>query len=177
MFRQNSASRLRSPRVLRQTPIDAFQQIAQLRRRECHCSIGIVLRERRRPHKVATLQSLRKQTHALSIVPNHFYQSATPSKKNKEMSTVRITLERLLHQKRQAVETTAHIRVAGRQPDLCAARHRDHCPIPSSASARAHARDGVTPSGTRSIRPLRSTTSSLASAIAPSAVSHATTDT
>ena len=109
-----SARGLRAPGVLRQTPIDAFQQIAQLRRRECHSSIGIVLRERRRPHKVATLQSLRKQTHALSIVPNHFYQSATSSTKNKQMSIVRITLERLLHQKPQAVESTAHVGVAGR---------------------------------------------------------------
>jgi hypothetical protein len=75
--------------VLWQTPIDAFEQIAQLRRRDCHRSIRIALRARRRPHKAATLQPLRKQTHALAIVPNHFDQSPASSTKNKQMSIVR----------------------------------------------------------------------------------------
>src|ERR1700735_5148731 len=37
------------------------------------------------------------------------------------MPTVRITLERLLHQQRQAIKALAHIGVAGCQPDPCAA--------------------------------------------------------
>jgi hypothetical protein len=38
------------------------------------------------------------------------------------MAVVRIALERLLHQQRQAVEALAHVGVAGRQPNLYAAR-------------------------------------------------------
>src|SRR5260370_26851832 len=42
------------------------------------------------------------------------------------MAVVGIALERLLHQQSQAIEALAHVRVAGRQPHLHAARHRDH---------------------------------------------------
>src|SRR5436190_11863085 len=42
------------------------------------------------------------------------------------MAVVRIALERLLHQQRQAVKALAHIGMAARQPNLHAARHRHH---------------------------------------------------
>jgi hypothetical protein len=46
--------------------------------------------------------------------------------KNEQMPVVRIALERLLHQHRQAVEPLAHVGMTGRQPYLGAARNRDH---------------------------------------------------
>src|SRR5215212_7903635 len=72
------------------------------------------------------LQSLRKQAHALSIMPKHLDQSAAPAAEHKQMPVVWITLEHLLHQQRQPIKTLAHISVAGRQPNSRAARDRDH---------------------------------------------------
>ena len=52
----HSAGRLRSPRVLRHPPVDAFQQIAELRRRDRHHAV-----RRRRPDEAPALQPFRKQ--------------------------------------------------------------------------------------------------------------------
>jgi hypothetical protein len=49
-----------------------------------------------------------------------------PPAEHEQMPVVRIALERLLHHERQAIKTLAHVRVAGRQPNPCAARDRDH---------------------------------------------------
>src|SRR6266508_1187259 len=126
-----SAGRLWPPRVLRQPPVNAFEKIAELRRRHRYCPI-----RRRWPDEATALQPLREQA-----------------------AIVGITLERLLYQQRQAVEALAHVGVAGRQPHPHAARDRDHRPNPSSASASATARAGATPSGKRITRPLRGTAS------------------
>src|SRR3954471_9762894 len=42
------------------------------------------------------------------------------------MAAVRIALERLLHQERQAIEALAHVGVTGRKPHPRAARDWDH---------------------------------------------------
>src|SRR5579872_4125088 len=82
------------------------------------------------------------------------------------MALVRITLEDFLDQKRQAVEPLAHVCMAGGKPHLDPTRDRDHLRPPSNASASAAARAGVTPSGKRRTRPLRSTSSITAGASA-----------
>src|SRR3954471_17134721 len=42
------------------------------------------------------------------------------------MAAVRIALERLLHQERQAIEALAHVGVTGRKPHPRASRQADH---------------------------------------------------
>src|SRR5215468_2834731 len=116
-----SPRRLRSPRVLRQTPIDAFQQISQLRGRDRHHAV-----RRRWPDEAAALQSLGEQAHALAIVPKNLDQSAPPPAEHEQVSAVRIAPERLLHPQRQPVEALAHVGVPGRQPHPRAGRKRDH---------------------------------------------------
>src|SRR5882724_9268911 len=98
----HSAGDLWTPRVLRQTPIDSFQQISQLRRRDRHRPIRAVARNGRWPDKMASFQSLREQTHALSIMPQHLEQAAASPAEHEQMAIVRIALERLLYQQRQA---------------------------------------------------------------------------
>src|SRR5208282_1069954 len=116
-----SASRLRSPGMLRHPPIDAFEQVAELCRCDCHHSIG-----RRRPDESATLQPLRKQAQALPVMPQDLEQSAAAPTEHEQMPAVRIPLERLLHQQRQAIKTLAHVGMASRQPNPRAAWGRDH---------------------------------------------------
>src|SRR5262244_3183562 len=131
----HSAGCLWTPRVLRQTPINAFQQITELRRCDRHNCIGTAAGNARWPDEAAALQPLGKQAHALAIMPQHFHQSTAPSAKHKEMAVMRIALECLLHQQCQAIKALAHVRVAARQPDLHAARNRDHLRRPIFASA------------------------------------------
>src|SRR5215211_9527913 len=50
------------------------------------------------------------------------------------MANVRIALERLLHQQRQAIEALAHVGMTGRQPHPRASRQRDHRRRPPPAS-------------------------------------------
>src|SRR5260370_37093037 len=81
-----------TPRMLRHAPVDAFQQIAELRRRDRDDALRC-----RRPDEAAALQPLREQTHALPVVPQNLDQSAATSAKDKELAAVRIALELLLH--------------------------------------------------------------------------------
>src|SRR5215472_4149210 len=104
-----STGRLWSPRVLRQTPIDPFQQISQLRRRDRHRPIRALARHGRWPDKPPAFEPLCEQAHALTIVPQHFYQRAAPAAEHEQMASVWIALERLLHQQRQPVEALAHV--------------------------------------------------------------------
>src|SRR5262245_26865206 len=88
-----SAGCLRSPRALRHPPIDAFQQIAKLRRRDRYRPVS-----RRWPDEAATFQSLRKQAHTLAVMPQHLDQPAAPAAEHEQMPAVRITLELLLNE-------------------------------------------------------------------------------
>ena len=53
-------------------------------------------------------------------------EGAAPAAEHEQMPLMRIAPQRLLHQQRQAVEALAHIGVAGREPQPCTARDRDH---------------------------------------------------
>jgi len=98
----HSAGDFRSPGPLRQSPIDPFQKITELCRRDRHRSI-----RRRWPDEAPALQPFGEQAHALPVVPEHLDQPAAPTAEHKKVPVVRIALERLLHQQRQAVEPLA----------------------------------------------------------------------
>src|SRR6516162_9257800 len=145
--------------MLRCAPIDPRKQIAELRWADRQRPV-----RSRGPEKPASFKPLREQALPLSVVPKNFHQIAAPSAKNKKMTGVRVVLEHLLNQQGQALVSLAHVGVASRQPNSRPAWDRDgHRPVPSRASARAIARAGATPSGKRRTRPLRSTTSIIAS--------------
>src|SRR5215475_5479486 len=116
-----SAGCLRSPRALWHPPIDAFQQIAKLRRRDRYRPVS-----RRWPDEAATFQSLRKQAHTLAVMPQHLDQPAALAAEHEQMPAVRITLELLLNQKCQPIKALAHVGVAARQPHPRPARQRNH---------------------------------------------------
>src|SRR6266540_5287629 len=115
------SSRLRPPCPLRHAPIDPFEKISQLRRRDRHRPI-----RRRGPDEAPALQPLGKQAQPLAVVPQNLDQTAATATEHEQMPAVRIALERLLNQKSQAIKTLAHVGVAGRQPYLRAARGRYH---------------------------------------------------
>src|ERR1700745_4102426 len=115
-----SARRFWPPSVLRQPPVDAFEQIGELRRRHRYCPIRL-----RWPDEAAALQALGEQAHTLSIMPKHLDQRAAPAAEHKQVAIMRVALERLLYQQRQAVEALAHVGVAGRQPHPRSARDRN----------------------------------------------------
>ena len=77
------------------------------------------------------------------VVPDDLDQVAAATAKDEQMAVVRITLQRLLNQKGQAVEALPHIGVACRQPDAHAARERDHPgnAIIGRSGHRAHGRE------------------------------------
>src|SRR5882672_3772630 len=118
-----------TPRVLRHAPIDAFQQIAELRRRDRDGSC-----RRRGPDEAAAFQPLGEQAHALAVVPQNLDQPTAPSAKHEKLSAVRIALELLLHQERQAIKASPHVGVARRQPHPHAGRKRDHDRRPFATS-------------------------------------------
>src|SRR5580700_6440032 len=133
--RASSPRRLWPPCPLRQPPVDPFQQIAELRRRDRHGSIRVLARCRRRPHEPATLQPLGKQAQALSVVPQNLDQSAAAAAEYEQVAGVGVALERLLHQQRQAIKAFAHIGMAARQPNLPPGGEWHHRPPPPLASA------------------------------------------
>jgi len=76
----HSADRLRSSRMLRHPPVDAFQQVAELCRRDRHHAVC-----RRRPDETPTLQPLRVKAHALTVVPQSFEKTAAPAAEHEQM--------------------------------------------------------------------------------------------
>jgi hypothetical protein len=104
-----STGRLRAPCVLRHAPGDAFKKISKLCRRDRDDTI-----RRRRPDEATTLKPLREQSHALSVMPQHLDEAPATPAEHEQMATVRVALERLLDQKRQAIKALAHIGVACR---------------------------------------------------------------
>src|SRR5215468_12000453 len=110
-----------TPRVLRHAPVDAFQQIAELCRRDRDDTLRC-----RRPDEAATLQPLGEQAQALAVVPQDLDQPAAPTAKHEKLSTVWIALQLLLHQEAQAIKASPHVGMARRQPHPDASRKRDH---------------------------------------------------
>ena len=107
----SSSRRRRTPGFLRHSPIDALQQIAELRRRDRHRSVG-----RRRPQEPSPFQPFGEQAQALAIAPKALDQIAAPTAEDKQMAAMRIALQRLLDDQRKPVEALAHVGMARRQP-------------------------------------------------------------
>ena len=95
--------------MLRKPPVDPFEKVAELRRRDRHPPVRVFAGSRRRPDEAASFQPLREQAHPLSIVPKDLDQPATTTAEHEQMPVVRIALERLLHQQRQAIESLRQI--------------------------------------------------------------------
>jgi len=77
---------------LRHPPVDTFQQIAELPRGDHHRPIG-----RRRPYEASTLQLLREQAGSLAIMPDDLDHATATTEEDEQVSTHRITFQRLLH--------------------------------------------------------------------------------
>jgi hypothetical protein len=103
-----------------------------------------------RPQKATSLETLRKQTCALTIVPDNLQQVAATPTKAKQMAAERIAMKDFLNLQRQACKTLPHVGMAGRQPDSNAARKSNHrrrsCPASASIT-----QDSVASSGAPSI--------------------------
>ena len=67
--------------LLRMSPVDAGQQITELRGRDRHHAVG-----RARPQEAAAFQAFREQARSLAIVPNHLQQVAATSTETKQMN-------------------------------------------------------------------------------------------
>jgi hypothetical protein len=80
-----SANRSRSPGFLRIAPIDPGKQITKLRGRNRDRAVC-----RARPQKPAPFQTLREQTCALAVMPDHLQKIAAASAKAKQMPAQRI---------------------------------------------------------------------------------------
>src|SRR5690349_12296696 len=91
---QEGLSRVNPPRLSRQlrpigvlgrTPVDAFQQIAQLRGRDRHS-----LTNRCGPDEAAPIQALGEQAKALAVVPQQLHQAPALAAEHKHMPAMRI---------------------------------------------------------------------------------------
>ena len=95
-----SSGNLRPPGLLRGSPIDPFEHIAQLRRRYRHRPSN-----RRRPDEPSALQPLGEQAGAVAIMPDDLQKIASASAKDEQMADVWILLQRLLNEESQGRKT------------------------------------------------------------------------
>ena len=79
--------RLGPPGVLRVSPVDAVEHVAELGCRDRHHALG-----RRRPHEPAALQTLDIQRHADPVVPKDLHQVAAIAPENVEVACMRVAL-------------------------------------------------------------------------------------
>src|SRR5579864_5261553 len=114
---RGSSRDLRTPRPTRHSPIDPFEQHAELCRGDHHLAVG-----RRRPYEPAFLQSLGEQTQTLTVPPQHLQQVATPTPKDEEMTAKRVLRQPLLDRSGEPIKPFAHVSAAGRQPHPCTRR-------------------------------------------------------
>ena len=82
------------PGLLRRPPINAFEQITQLRRGNRHRAVGW-----RGPEETPALQPLGEQASTLAIMPDDFDEIAATTAENEKMPAMRIALQRLLPSK------------------------------------------------------------------------------
>src|SRR5262245_6914693 len=106
-----SAGGLRAPAVLGCPPVNPLEQITELGGGDRHRFAGA-----RRPDEPPALQTLGEQALPLAIMPKAFDEIAATPAKDKQMSAIRVALEGLLHQERQALIALPHIGVSARQP-------------------------------------------------------------
>src|SRR5258708_4932154 len=99
------------------------------------------------PTKAPPRNPLGQPPHPLAAGPQPLDQPATLAAEHEQVPTVRVALQHLLHQQRQAVEATAHVRHTARQPYPRLRRQPDHRPTaPSARNTRPSADSSPAPS-------------------------------
>src|SRR5208283_2934399 len=116
-----SSGRCGTPGFLRHSPVDARQEIGELRGRNRHDAV-----RDGGPQKPPALKPLHEQARPVAVMPNQLDQVASAPPEDPQITGMRIAPERLLHHQRQGAEALAHIRVPRRQPHPRPARKRNH---------------------------------------------------
>src|SRR5277367_3302460 len=130
-------------------PCKTVQQQGQLRRGQTDRAIS-----NRWPDEASMLQPLRRQHDAAAVPRQQLYPVTSLRAENKDVPAVRISSQRLRHQRDQAVHTTAKVDRLRCHPHTQPAAYRDQRP-PRTA---ARTRDSVVASKPRVIRMLASAT-------------------
>lgn len=115
-LRRLSGSRM-PPRILRVAPVDPVQKPDRLEGGHGNCFLA-----RRRLHEPALLEPLGTERHADPVVPDDSDQRASAAAEYKQIAAMRITLQALLHQQREALHALLHICMAQRDPHPRAGR-------------------------------------------------------
>ena len=131
-----SSNRSRPPRLLWVSPVDAGQQVAELRRRDRHHAVG-----RARPQEAALLQALGEQACPLAVMPDHLQQVAATAAEAKQMAVQRVAMQNLLDLQgqrrnggvvREVAWVSQMITIVSRPVFLCS--HRRLAPTNQTAS-------------------------------------------
>src|SRR6516164_9390006 len=115
------SNRVRTPRVLRVAPVNAFEHVSQLCRRDRNDAV-----RRRRPDKPAALQSLGVQRHAETVMPENLDQIASPPAEYEQIAGMRVALQSLLDLQSQPIHPAPHIGMPGRDPNPHTGGNRNH---------------------------------------------------
>src|ERR1700681_2107915 len=119
--RDESPCRTRSPGSLRMAPINRFEQVAELRRRDRNYPVGGP-----RPDEATPLEPLGVKRQPEPIVPKDLDQIASPSSEDVKIAGMGIPTKGFLDLQRQPIHAAPHIGHPGRQPDPDTRRNRDH---------------------------------------------------
>src|SRR5258708_6117939 len=132
MSSPRSTRRRWSPAVKWIAPVDAFEHVAELCRRDHHRAVRSLW-----PDEAATLQPLGVERHAEAIMPENLDQLSVLAAEHIEIAAVRIALERFLHLQGQRVHAAAHVGAARGNPHPYSRSHWDHRCRPSASTATA----------------------------------------
>src|SRR5271166_4809617 len=116
-----SARALGPPRQLRIPPVDPFEHVGHLPRRDRYDALL-----RRRPDELSPVEPLGVERQPEAVVPKDLRQVAAAPAEDVEIAAVRVALQLLLDLKRQSLHAATHVGVARRDPHPHPARHRDH---------------------------------------------------
>jgi len=130
IHRRSSARFPGPPGFLRVPPIDPFEQVAELLRRDAHA-----VADRRRPQETAALEALGVKRQAEPIMPKAFDKIAAAPAEDVKIAGVRIALEAFLDQQRQPVHAAAHVGVAGGDPKPARPRGPGSSPVQDAEHA------------------------------------------
>src|SRR6202034_924825 len=111
-------------------------------------------RARQRPDELASFQLLREQAQSISGPPQQLNQITSPAPKGEDVTGKRVLGERGLHQRRQTMHAAAHIRHAGSEPHLGAARRADHTRCARQSSTTPSTCESTAPR-TRIVAPMK----------------------
>ena len=109
------------PRQLWISPINSFEHISHLRRRDRQNAIG-----RRWPDELSSVQSFGVKREPDAIMPKDFRQIAAATAEDVEIAGMGIAFQSLLNLKRKTLHPAPHVRMARRDPNSRAAGNGDH---------------------------------------------------